>query len=43
MKKITYLLSIVMLFVGCNPEETTVSPELQTGPVLVQKQITSEI
>jgi serine protease len=43
MKKYTYLLIIIYLFSGCNPEETTVAPQSNQGPVLVQKEILTDV
>ena len=42
MKKLNYLIAIVIVFYSCNPDETTVVPQDPTGPVLVQKSILTD-
>lgn len=43
MKKLSYLLSFLIVLISCNPEETTIAPQSTEGPVLVQKQVQSEV
>ncbi len=37
MKKISYLLSFILLLNACNPDESVITPIKEGGPVLVQK------
>ena len=43
MKKITYLLSFLIIFYSCNPEETNIEPVNTSGEILVQKSVQSEV
>lgn len=43
MKKINYLLAIIIAFYSCNPEETTVVPQDSNAPIIVQKSVQTDV